>query len=235
MDTPGNILKSARENQKKSLKDIEKVLKINTEYLRAIENDNYHRLPADLFAKSYLRSYSRVLGLDADHILNLYNDQFLPKIKLPEPEEKLLHKILPLFQFNYKYLLAICICIGLITVFVATYTKHDTKDAFVTIDKAPPDVEPEKNGTEKATVEEAVMEKSLSLKIVALELTWVSIKIDSADPEEMLLRAGESTTVTAHEKFVLKIGNAGSTSLILNGRDIGNLGPHGQLVDITLP
>lgn len=235
MDTPGNLLKAERERQKKSLEDIEKVLKIRIEYLRAIEKDNYELLPADLFAKLYLRSYSGALGLESDHILDLYTKQFgTPTAIEPEPPKKLLRGILSAFKFNYIYLLAICI--GLIAILVTTYTKYNTKEPFsVTLDKAAPNIEAEKNETGTTATEEAIPEEDLSLKITASELTSVSIEIDSANAEELLLRAGESMTITAHEKFVLKIGNAGGTRLILNGTDIGNLGPHGQVVDIILP
>ncbi len=264
MDTPGNLLRSEREKQKKSLEDIEKALKISIEYLRAIEDDNYDLLPADLFAKSYLRSYSVILGLEGDHILHLYNKQFgTSTAKEPTAPKKPLWEVLSTFKFNYIYLLAICI--GLVTISVITYTKHNTGEELVTLDKAA-GVEAEQNKTETAPAEESVQEKEdlvtldkaagieaeqneketapaeesvqegdLSLIITASELTWVHIKIDHADAEELLLRNGESTTVTAHEKFVLKIGNAGGTSLTLNGTDIGDLGPHGQLVNITLP
>jgi cytoskeletal protein RodZ len=264
MDTPGNLLRSEREKQKKSLEDIEKVLKIRIKYLMAIEDDNYDLLPADMFTKSYLRSYSVILGLEGDHILDLYNKQFKTSTaKEPAAPKKPLWEILSTFKLNYIYLLAICI--GLVTIFVITYTKHNTEEELVILDKTA-GVEAEQNKTETAPVEEAVQEKKdlvvldktagveaeqnktetapaekvvqeedLSLIITASELTWVSIKIDHSNAEELLLRTGESTTVTAHEKFVLKIGNAGGTNLILNGTDIGDLGPHGQLVDITLP
>ena len=238
MDTPGNLLRSEREKQSKSLEDIAKALKINIEYLRAIEKDNYGLLPADVFIKSYLRSYSGVLGLKGDSILALYNKQFGPPAKEPAPQKKRLQEMLPAFKLNYIYLLTICI--GLAIGSITAYMKHDIKEAPAVITNAVPVVETESTETMTADIEEAVAEavvtkEALSLEIAAAELTWVSIKIDSTDPEELLLRAGERKTITAHEKFVLKIGNAGGTSLILNGRDIGNLGPHGQLVDITLP
>ena len=234
MDTPGTLLRSEREKQKKSLNDIEKVLKINIEYLRAIENDNYQQLPADLFAKSYLRSYSAALGLEADHILSLYNKYFREPSMIPQPPKKPLRNMLSGFKTNHIYILLICV--SLVTIFVITYTKLNTdKPSFITVDKAIPITGAEEIKIETAAVEKAIPEEPLSLKIAASELTWISIMIDSANAEELLLRSGESTTVTAHEKFVLKIGNAGGTSLILNGTNIGKLGPHGQVVDIVLP
>ncbi len=227
MDTPGNLLKAEREKQKKSFEDIEKTLKINIEYLKAIEKDNYQLLPADVFTKSYLRSYSETLGLESDHILSLYKKQFggPPAIK-PEPPGKAPRKILPPLKFKYIY--PVVICIALITVSVVTYTKRKEHEpaagAMVSVKEV-----------KKPEIAKEANQEELSLKIAASELTWVSIRIDSAKAMDHLLRAGESVTFKAHEKFVLKIGNAGGTSIFFNGTDIGPLGPNGQVVDIVLP
>lgn len=231
MDTPGNLLKTEREKQKKSLADIEKALKINIEYLRAIEKDNYQLLPADVFTKSYLRSYSKTLGLEDNHILGLYKKQFgKPSVIEPEADEHSPRKI----KFNYIHL--VIICIVMVTVSVTAYIKHRTEKPVAAVPaKVNANIAITNNTKVPEPVREALPVKELTLEIAASELTWVSIKIDSGIAEELLLRARKSMTVTAHEKFVLKIGNAGGTSLILNGTDIGNLGPHGQIVDITLP
>jgi cytoskeleton protein RodZ len=86
----------------------------------------------------------------------------------------------------------------------------------------------------KERVEEKISGK-LVLKIIAEELTWASVSIDGGEYIEWLLRAGESVTVRAEDKFNLKIGNAGGTKLVLNGKELGKLGPHGKVVNIKLP
>jgi cytoskeleton protein RodZ len=63
MDTPGNVLRAERERQKKSLKEIAKRLKINIQYIKAIEEDDYSLLPAEVFTKAYLRIYAEALEL----------------------------------------------------------------------------------------------------------------------------------------------------------------------------
>ena len=234
MDTPGSLLRSEREKQKKSLEDIEATLKISIKYLRAIEEDKYELLPADVFTKSYLRSYSGILGLENDPIIDLYDKQFkAPAANEPEPPKKALWKKIPRFKFKYIYLLAVCI--GLITISINLYKKQGIEKPADAIPEVKTDIVETMNIKPPEPSGKALPAKDLSLEISASELTWVSIKIDSTDPEELLLRAGESTTVKADEKFVLKIGNAGGTSLMFNGTDLGNLGPHGQLIDITLP
>ncbi|UCH80150.1 MAG: DUF4115 domain-containing protein [Nitrospiraceae bacterium] len=73
METPGQIIKSERERQNRSLHEISDRLKLSNAYLNAIEQDNYAYLPAEVFAKAYLRLYAAELGLDSNHVMDLYN------------------------------------------------------------------------------------------------------------------------------------------------------------------
>ncbi len=75
MNTPGSILRTEREKQKKSLADIEKSLKVRLKYLKAIENDDYETLPPEIFLKAYLRHYAETLGIEPNHIVELYNNR----------------------------------------------------------------------------------------------------------------------------------------------------------------
>ena len=77
--------------------------------------------------------------------------------------------------------------------------------------------------------------KELSLSITAADTTWISVRIDSNDPKEWLLKQGEKISLSASERFVIKTGNAGSTKIIFNGEDLGTLGGQGQVLEVTLP
>jgi hypothetical protein len=98
---------------------------------------------------------------------------------------------------------------------------------------------PPKAAVEQKPVKDAVSETAepgkLSLKITAIELTWISVSIDGSSRREWPMRAGESTTLTASEKFAITIGNAGGTRLIFNDENLGELGPRGKVADIVLP
>lgn len=85
MNTPGSVLKSEREKQNRSIKDISKELKIQAEYLKAIEEDDYESLPAEVFTKSYMRLYADALNIDSDYLFDLYNNQ--AKVSIPDEEE----------------------------------------------------------------------------------------------------------------------------------------------------
>ena len=75
----------------------------------------------------------------------------------------------------------------------------------------------------------------MTLKIVARELTWVSLSIDGGKPREWQLRPGQTITLNGQSGFSGKIGNAGGTRLYFNNKDMGELGPPGKIIDIVLP
>jgi cytoskeleton protein RodZ len=72
------------------------------------------------------------------------------------------------------------------------------------------------------------------LTMEAKELTWIRITADQDLPEEILLKPGERIERSA-SSFVIDIGNAGGIDVDFQGRPLGNLGKHGQVVHLKLP
>jgi transcriptional regulator with XRE-family HTH domain len=311
MATPGYILKTERENQGKSLKDISGNLKLSTVYLSAIEDDDYSLLPAEIFTRAYLRLYADELRLDGDYILDLFHDlgkddsEDITVLSEKEPEHvsstlvksafhdvrtlsdkvkcsiktvpaslkklisscnmnrDLLAKCKPSARMDFSFiqkaeplkaarkyfLLAVTIVAAPLAVIMISNSDklfpekpHAADKQFVNVKTSAEDkkevmssenviVIPE---TKQKQVVEKIEEK-LVLKIIAEELTWASVRIDGGEYNESLLHEGESVTVRAEETLHLKIGNAGGTKLVLNGRELEELGPHGKVVNIQLP
>ena len=72
---------------------------------------------------------------------------------------------------------------------------------------------------EEVTETKKVMD-SLTLSVEATENAWLSLAIDDAEIKEALLKAGETATWKAKEKFVVTLGNVTGTHLKLNDEDI---------------
>ena len=73
MKTPGELLGQARESQGLSLEALAERTKIPVKVLAALEMDEYHKVSGPLYIKSFLRTCATDLGLDADHVLDLYS------------------------------------------------------------------------------------------------------------------------------------------------------------------
>jgi cytoskeletal protein RodZ len=70
----GGRLKGAREARALTLADIAKVTKIPERSISSLEDGRFTELPAEVFVRGFLKSYSRAVGLDADEIVRAYED-----------------------------------------------------------------------------------------------------------------------------------------------------------------
>ncbi|WP_124727513.1 helix-turn-helix domain-containing protein [Staphylospora marina] len=93
----GNYLRQVREQQGYTLEEMNRMTNIHIEYLQALENDQFELLPSPFYAKAFLRTYSKCLGLDAQPLLEMYEQMMNPgsssvpatppqSRSLPEPE-----------------------------------------------------------------------------------------------------------------------------------------------------
>lgn len=69
---PGKRLQSARKSQSMSEQDVARKLHLSVTVVKALESDDYERLPEPAFVKGYIRNYARLVGLPADEVANLY-------------------------------------------------------------------------------------------------------------------------------------------------------------------
>src|SRR6056297_2405113 len=71
----GSKLKKARKSRGLSLDDIKNKSKIKKSYLEALENDNFEKLPGEVYTKVYIRGYAKIVGIDPKKILSEYENQ----------------------------------------------------------------------------------------------------------------------------------------------------------------
>ncbi|MCF7794861.1 helix-turn-helix domain-containing protein [Patescibacteria group bacterium] len=66
--TLGEKLKNAREKEHLSLERVVKNIGIKKKYLKSLEDNNLKGLPGGLYAKKFIKQYSKYLNLDQDEI-----------------------------------------------------------------------------------------------------------------------------------------------------------------------
>ena len=72
MPRVGQALRDARTKREIALSDVERVTKIRVKFLRAMEEDRWEDLPAPVYARSFLSTYARFLGLDQEPLVEEY-------------------------------------------------------------------------------------------------------------------------------------------------------------------
>ncbi len=78
MESVGETLRRERLRQNLDLQQVARETKINQKLLEAIESDDYGKLPGGVFAKSFVRQYARLLGLDEDELAADVQRHFQP-------------------------------------------------------------------------------------------------------------------------------------------------------------
>ena len=74
-ETLGSFLKKHRMSQGKDLDEVAQKTRIHASTLRAIEEDNPKALPAEVFARGFIKNYAQYLGLDPNEALAWYIEQ----------------------------------------------------------------------------------------------------------------------------------------------------------------
>ena len=85
---PGQRLRSGREALGLSQADIAARMHLSASYIRALESDDYARLPEAAFVRGYIKNYARLVKLPGDELANLYQqmvDEARPAQPVPTP------------------------------------------------------------------------------------------------------------------------------------------------------
>ncbi len=85
MSSLGENLRREREMRGVSLEEISEATKISIRFLQAIENEEFSKLPGGIFARSFIRTYARYLGLDEESILADYQVSAQPRGEIDLP------------------------------------------------------------------------------------------------------------------------------------------------------
>lgn len=68
----GASLREARMRLGVDITEVEERTRIRAKYLRALENEEWHLLPGQIYVKSFLRTYAQAVGLDAKVLVEEY-------------------------------------------------------------------------------------------------------------------------------------------------------------------
>lgn len=233
-----DLLRTTREARGLTLDEASRVTRIGKNYLTAIEEGRYDRLPNPAYMKGFLRSYAGYLGLPGDDVLRRYhadNAEPEPQVELPPKrarEESGGDKGIK------KYLLA-----GALFVLVLISYMVVQKD------EPQPPREPEQSDLSpvKAALPVAAVQKPIStarpvaearpadrpvetsqnipasgllLKMKVNQDCGLTVTIDGSISQDYALKAGDVIEWKADSSFDLDLDNPGGVEAELNGRGV---------------
>jgi cytoskeletal protein RodZ len=85
MESLGHFLRRERELRQMSLEEIAQTTRIPMRMLQHIEDDQLDLLPGEVFARGFLKSYARSVGVAVDDVLTRYGDRNRKADAAPAP------------------------------------------------------------------------------------------------------------------------------------------------------
>lgn len=238
MGTLGKYLHDAREARGIDLRDAAQQTRISLQYLRALEEENFEKLPGDVFVRGFLKNYARFLRLDEAEVMKQYSEM----VQKPAPagvanqvqeaaaekhEKPRRSSKIPVEPFVWGAGIVIILILFLLT---ALPSRHRKAPAPRVAAEAPTQVLSELS----STVTPSAPEK-LYLEVFALDNTWLLVRTDSSPQKKAVLKKGESLIWSADQSFLLSYGSAGAVRLMLNGQELTVNEPKNAVVrDLTI-
>jgi cytoskeletal protein RodZ len=231
----GEVLRRARKLKKVSLHEASWETRIRVDFLEKMEQDNFRFMTAPAYVRGLLRSYSAYLDLNADAVVNYFDETHAQP---PAPPVAKIAKIPrePRFTFRVNWVMAattaaVALLILSVIGLMQPVGQGDVADA--------PDsseVAGDLGGDLAAPTPETAVDPPSSRTEVAVELvgekSWLLVIADGKEDQpvfEGTLTSGEVRTFEAEGELRIVFGDLGSVRVSVNGRDLGILGQPGEV------
>jgi len=219
----GAWLQREREMREISLREIADTSKISLRYLQALEDERFDLLPAQVFAKGFLRQYARYVGLDPEETVNFY--LAASRSEAEEADSQPASAPARPFPFVLAALAAAAVLIAV--AWALTRLDRDPAEEAEGLLTSVPAVEEtpaikllDEEPPEEAPAPAPAPPEGASL-VVTLDFRgdcWVEATVDGElqIPGQLGVQ-GESLRFTARELVRLKVGNVTMVDLEING------------------
>ncbi len=251
MKTVGQILSNERKTKNLSISDISIELKISKSIIVDLENDKIKNNPDIIFNIGHLRSYSNLLELDAETIINKFKDQVSFNIK----EEK--KNITPIIDNNFfkieKFFAASIIMVVFTSFYFLFVNQNDNEINFALIPDIPESLEPivekantyddlsQSSDTKKSDLINnssaiASIEFSENVSTVAtlkmLNPTWLQLRDEENNIVlSKLMNKDEEFSYELKLNYNITAGNAGNILVLIDNEVRGKIGKYGDILD----
>jgi len=233
MGTLGKYLRDAREAMGIDIREAAQETRISVNYLTALEEEDFSKLPGEVFVRGFLKNYGRYLHLEETEVIKRYAELKPQTVTPPSPptdeeketvisEQGTVKKVrkAPIEPFVWGAAIFISLIVFLLTSMPTD--KHTGSSSFTV--SAP-------TGTLQGVEQlQARRPDKLYLEVVALEDTWLLVRTDTSPQKKAVLKKGESLIWSADEMFLLSYSDVSAVRLLLNGEELTVRGTKGTVI-----
>ena len=217
----GTDLRKARERAGFSLLDLAARTRIPLNSLRAIEQNDFAKVPPGIFVRSFIRSYAREVGVDPVTAIAEYR-----AMTSPADERALESKDEPVIDDRMEsgaYLLdfaesrpgfGYALIVAALLIAVISMNRDTAQDATGKAAAAASGSDASSDPAQPV----ATAGSGLRIELRAEGPCWVGAVADGQPALARLLQPGDTETLTAQRDIVLRVGDPGALSYSVNGR-----------------
>jgi len=237
----GSLLREARERRGMSVEDCALALRARAGQVAALERGDLSDFGAEIYARGFLRSYARLVDVDADEVLALHGDD--PAFRgpvLPPREQLRLRRDPPGWLIGLVAL--VVVGVGLAAVLGAGRSRvPDTVEpeqpglaqgGDAETGGADPADEPRPQPAPEPAPEPAGPPVDVVLTFEAA--SWLEVVVDDVAVQTgVLVPEGETLRFGGQQQVSLRFGNAGGVRVELNGAELGPAGRPGEVLRVA--
>jgi cytoskeleton protein RodZ len=124
----GQKLRAAREAAELSVEDIAADLRIKSEYIEAIENNQFELIQGETYVRGYIRSYARLVNINADNLISSFQPESPLQTSYQPPNPRYHEKA----HLKGMKLGSILVALALLTLFVLWFLRSGYLDRYQT-------------------------------------------------------------------------------------------------------
>ena len=237
----GEFLQGARESAGLSIDELSDRTSIRSGLLREIENNNFIHCGGDTYARGHLRNIAAVISVDAQTLLDLYNNEHSTEVR--NIHDMLVENNVTKIPTERKTIswksLAIASIVVLAVIaggqIIISNSKTTVSPTVITSPTATASAEPSPTSTQTQTTEvEPSVSGELSLTISAARgNSNIDVVINGESLYKGPLFQGETKSFSAPNSISIYLSNAGDLDLTLNGEKIAPLGARNEEIRKT--
>ncbi len=259
----GEKLKAARTSKGILLEDIAHRTRINLAYLKSMEEGRFDFLPKPIVI-GFLKTFAREVGLDGNALAQqLQPPAPAAPVAEPQigrtlaasaraPSEAAEPK-LEIPRRGFPYLKEVVIGLGVLALMalllyvVAQSPQEPQVRDLPATEQPPPQVsdgpvqeislaQMAADAARQTQPDSTIAPKPAQVTLQARikERVWLQVTVDDSLTTDSIYPPGLPQSWTAKRSFRIRMGNAGAATFVLDGKDLGEIGPAGQVADLVI-